>query len=183
MVSDTAETALRRLAARAAHHMADTVTTVPLVASGRHLPAGGLGPSVNALVDLVAIAEIYFADRLADAAPGLAVQPTTWKNRADAWRDAAGYDLRAHPRWPAFMGFVEARNALQHGLGRLTDMQLNPAKPKNGGPSRRDQVLVQIKASGLHLNGNRLTVLTSDVARCAGLCPELIRAADAAVSA
>lgn len=176
------EIALRRLAARAASHDSGH-DHAPGSGPGRHLPPRELGRHINALVDLVAIAELYFSDRLAEAVPALATQPTTWRTRAVAWRDKAGVDLSAHPSWPAFMGFVEARNALQHGLGRLTDMQLDPKVPKKGGEPRRTQVLRQIAASGLHLNGDRVTVLGRDVERCGVVCRELLLEAEARLAA
>ena len=43
------------------------------------------------------------------------------------------------------MGFVEVRNALAHGLGRLTDRQLG---------KYRGEVLPQIAAAGVRLDGD-----------------------------
>lgn len=177
VLSELGETAARRLAARTESHAAadDRIRT-----DGRHLPARWLDRHANALVDLVAITESYFAERLARAVPGSS-QPSTWRARSDAWRDKAGVDVAADPRWPALMGFVEARNALQHGLGRLTASQLDPAPRKKGEP-RRTQVLRDLDASGLHLNGDRVTVLARDVERCAAVCRHLVLSADAAVA-
>lgn len=76
------------------------------------------------------------------------------------------------------MGFVEARNALQHGLGRLTEMQLDPTS-RRGREPRRTQVLRDLAACGLVLNGDRVTVLVRDVERCLVACRELVLAADA----
>lgn len=173
-LSALAEVSLRRLALRAATHAAGLDD--PVGEPGRHLPACELNSNLNALVDLVTVTESYFADRLAEAVPAPS-QPSTWRARADAWRDKAGVNIAAHPRWPELMGFVEARNALQHGLGRLTDMQLSPTS-RRGREPRRAQVLRDLAASGLVVNGDRVTVLASDVERCAAVCRELVLAAD-----
>ncbi len=172
--SALAEVALGRLAARAATHTArlDRAVGEP----GRHVPARDLGGDANVLVDLVAVTESYFTDRLAQAAPA-AQQPTSWHARGKAWRDTAGYDVAVDALWPVLMGFVEARNALQHGLGRLTDKQLNPATPKNG-EVRRTQVLRDLAACGLALDGDRVIVLTRDVQRCLETSRELVLIAD-----
>lgn len=172
--SALAEVALGRLAARAATHTARLDRAIG--EHGRHLPARELDGDANALVDLVAVAESYFTDRLAQAAPA-AQQPMSWHARGKAWRDAAGYDVAGNPLWPVLMGFVEARNALQHGLGRLTDRQLNPATPKNG-EVHRTQVLRDLAACGLAVDGDRVIVLARDVQRCLETSRELVLIAD-----
>jgi len=177
-LSALAEIALHRLAVRAATHTARLDR--PAGEPGRHLPVRELDSHVNALVDLVAVTESFFADRLAEVVPGPG-QPTVWSARAKEWRGATGFDVAAHPRWPEFMGFVEARNALQHGLGRLTNTQLDPTSRKGREP-RRVQVLRNLAASGLSLNGDRVSVFPSDVERCATACRELVLAADTAIS-
>ncbi len=173
-LSTLAEVALRRLTARAAMHAVGLGRAVG--EPGRHLPARELDSDVNALVDLVAVTESYFADRLAEAAPAVR-QPSNWHARAKAWRDEANYDVAADPRWPVLMGFVEARNALQHGLGRLTELQLDPIS-RRGREPRRTQVLRDLAACGLVLNGDRVTVLARDVERCLVACRELVLTAD-----
>jgi hypothetical protein len=69
------------------------------------------------------------------------------------------------------MGFVHVRNALQHGLGRLTDQQLYRF---------RDQVLNEIHASSVNLNGDMLTVTDGDVSRCGTVSAGFIRWLDSA---
>ena len=176
-LSTLAEVAIRRLTARAAMHAAGLGG--PVGEPGRHLPARELDSDVNALVDLVAVTESYFADRLAEATPATK-QPTTWHARGKAWRDATGFNVAADPRWPVLMGFVEARNALQHGLGRLTELQLDPTSHRGREP-RRTQVLRDLAACGVVLNGDRVTVLPRDVERCLVACRELVLTADEAL--
>lgn len=176
-MSKVAEIAIRRLALRTADlRNADHAP----FGGGRHLPTPEFNDHTSMLVDLVAITEAYFGDRLEQAFPSLS-RPDTWRSRTNAWRVRAGVDIAADPRWPAFIGFVEARNALQHGLGRLTEKQLNPIG-KSGREPRRTEVLRALAASGLTLDGDRLIVTRSDVKRCAAHCRELIMTADAALS-
>lgn len=68
------------------------------------------------------------------------------------------------------MGYVEVRNAIQHGLGRLTAQQLD----------RREQTLSRIAASGVDLNGDRVTVTDDDVDRCYRTCRRFVHHADGA---
>jgi len=79
------------------------------------------------------------------------------------------------------MGLVKPRNALQHGLGLLTNKRLDPTSRKGREP-RRVQVLRNLAASGLSLYGDRVGVLPSDVERCAAACRELVLAAKTAIS-
>lgn len=137
--------------------------------TGRHLRAVVQGRDANALVDFVAVAEAFSTGRLV---PLLPAQPppdlATWKKRTQASR-RAGVDLTLFPGWSALMGFVDVRNALQHRLGRLTDMQLE---------RHRTQTLAQIAASGVDLNGDLLTVTGQDADRCYRTCAAFIRYLD-----
>lgn len=69
------------------------------------------------------------------------------------------------------MGFVHVRNAIQHGLGRLTDQQLG---------KYHDEVLTQIRASSVELNGDLLVIVADDVHRCGKTCGDFIMWLDAA---
>jgi hypothetical protein len=124
---------------------------------------------VNALVDQVAVAESFCVARLATV--GVTADVNTWDKRAKAWLKAAVDLANSYPGWPAFMGFVEARNAIQHGSGRLTDRQLG---------KHRTQTLAFIGAAAIRLNGDELIVGTDDVARCDRVCNEFVRWLDAA---
>lgn len=56
----------------------------------------------------------------------------TWERIREAWKAWHQVDLRdltTFPMFPAFQGAVDARNAMMHGVGRLTRKQL---RTKNG---------------------------------------------------
>jgi hypothetical protein len=112
----------------------------------------------NALVDLVAVAESFAAGRLLRLRPAISYdEVSTWSRREKAWARHTMVNLRKYQEWSALMGFVHVRNALQHGLGRLTEQQLD---------RYHDKVLNEIHASSVNLNGDMLTVTADDVSRC-----------------
>lgn len=136
---------------------------------GRHAPGGGSDARRgNAVVDIVAICENFATNRILQVCPGLNDHDVfTWAKREKAWLDELGvayHSLGTH--WPGVEGFVEVRNALQHGLGRLTDSQLSA--------KRRSAVLNAIAAAGVELNGDRVILTSSDVASCAHACRNFI---------
>lgn len=131
---------------------------------GRHGSAQGLEVRyANAIVDIVATCENFATVRILQACPTLAEHDVfNWTKRRKAWLDELGVDFgKMGTDWEQVEGFIEARNALQHGLGRLTDSQL---------AKRRDTVLGAIRAAGVELNGDRVVLGSSDVARCADAC-------------
>lgn len=165
-LSQSAEAALDRLATRYAEQR--RLAGPSTYGHGRHAPRLEQTRQANAVVDMVAVAEAFSIDRLLAGWPSTPPASVgTWKKREKAWRDVRA-DLTATTSWLALMGFVEVRNALQHGLGRLTDQQL-------GG---RDQTLTRISSSGVDLNGDRVTVTDVDVQRCYRTCRKFVLQAD-----
>lgn len=75
-------------------------------------------------------------------------------------------DLATYADWPVLMGYVRVRNALQHGLGRLTDLQLYGKD--------RAKTMASISACGVGLNGDIVTVIEADVARCYRVSAEFV---------
>lgn len=117
---------------------------------------------------MIAVAESFSIDRILAGWPDIApASINTWAKRENAWR-RVGADLALAKSWLPLMGYVEVRNALQHGLGRLTDQQF----------SRRDQTLRRLVACGVRLNGDRLFVTDKDVDRCYRVCREFVAFAD-----
>lgn len=160
--------ALDRLAARYAEHL--RLAGPSSVGGGRHVPRPEQTRQANAVVDMIAVAEAFSIDRLLAGWPSTPPGSIgTWKKREKAWRDV-GVHLTAFTSWFALMGYVEVRNALQHGLGRLTDLQLG----------WRDQTLSRIGASGVDLNGDRVTVTDGDVHGCYRTCRGFVLHADEA---
>ena len=70
----------------------------------------------------------------------------TWVNREQVWGREFGVELLDCPDYAPFRGFVEARNAVTHGLGYLTDQQL----------SRLSEVESYLKAANVELDGRRV---------------------------
>jgi hypothetical protein len=145
---------------------------------GRHV--WGNGSDVrrgNAVVDIVAICENFATNRILQVCPGLDDHDVfNWTKRQKAWLDELGVDFaNLGTHWPSVEGFVEVRNALQHGLGRLTDSQLSA--------KRRGAVLGAIAAAGVELNGDRVVLTSTDVASCARACRSFILQLDHAARA
>lgn len=65
--------------------------------------------------------------------------------------------------WSSWLGFVEARNAWAHGLGRLTSRQRNS-----------QEVLANLRAAGLAVRASEVVGTSADVKRCAKSAVEVI---------
>jgi hypothetical protein len=166
VVTVEAEWALERLIARLAEFRAlARADGVAPLHQGRHTASRLRTHDVNALVDIVAIAESFSVSRLVRVREIPANDLMTWAKREKAWRKETEVDLAAFSHWTAFMGFVETRNAIQHGLGKLTERQLGEHK---------QQVLGWLDAAGVHRNGDFLLVSADDAARCAQTCRDFI---------
>lgn len=155
-----AEWALGRLTARYREHRsaAGQRTT-----RGRHLDALHGTRDANAVVDLVAVAESFAVARwstFASAAAGM-----TWAQRRKQWL-AYDVDLDACSVSNELDGYIAARNAVQHNLGRLTDFQLGKYKMSN---------LAALAAAGIELNGDVVVLRGWNVYRCTETCQQFIR--------
>jgi hypothetical protein len=131
---------------------------------GRHRSGQGVDVRLaNALVDIVAVCENFATARILQTCAGLSDQDVfNWNKRKKAWWDELSVDFeQAGADWAQVEGFIEVRNALQHGLGRLTDAQL---------AKRRDAILAAIRSAEIELNGDRVVLRASDVARCVDAC-------------
>jgi hypothetical protein len=145
--------------------------------SGRHIWFPQIDQRhANALVDLVAVAENFSSQRLLNVHPELdESQISSWDKRRREWSSRSRIDLTSvTPHWHKLMGFVEARNAFQHGLGRLTDMQLG---------RRRDSILSDLAAAGISLTGDLVRVDGKTVTECHTICDEFIVVLDNAARA
>lgn len=139
---------------------------------GRHAPPDSTSiRCANALVDTVAVCENFVTARLLAIRPSLPFdEVSTWKKRQRAWLNEASVDLASLPGWYEVVGFVEARNALQHGLGRLTELQLD---------RWRNETLKALATATVGLVGDRVAVDGRAAERCADACQRLIVALDA----
>jgi hypothetical protein len=142
-----------------------------------HLP-----PAHLVLPRIVSIAEDYArtmlleaSERLIDTSHPLRLDiwlraeeraESTWESIRSAWSDWHGVLMSEAPTHLAFTGFVEARNAIMHGLGELTRKQ-----------SRTEETLKKtisrLGHAHLKLNGRRLILpdvaLNDAVTASAGL--------------
>jgi hypothetical protein len=136
----------------------------------------------SAVVQMVATAEHFSTarsrSRLLEALPATtemlaaalaAVErqiDTTWPNRRQAWRRWYGIETGKSYPFDKFMGFVEARNALLHGGGRLTLQQL---KGDGGAYVRR-----QFAQVGITLRADRLYIGERNVRQCAAVTRDIV---------
>ncbi len=166
IVTAGAEWALERLVSRLAEYrqlaFAGVAGQIPV---GRHGARRARTYDANALVDLVAIAESFCVQRLLLIRTVPPDDLSNWAKRSAAWDRHASVDLKAFSEWNRLMGYVEARNSQQHGLGRLTDRQLGKHK---------QEIFRSLDSAGIHRNGDLLLVSTHDVVRCGAVCREFI---------
>jgi hypothetical protein len=138
---------------------------------GRHLRDAAVVRHGNALTDLVAVLESFTVARLLNLRPAVSHnQVMKWTDRIKIWRNQGGVDLTTFPHMQAVQGFVEVRNALEHGLGRLTERQLDP--------KYRDEVLAHIAAAGVRLDGDRVLITPENVGRCSEVGKDFVRFLD-----
>jgi hypothetical protein len=136
--------------------------------TGRHNSALVATRDANAVVDLVAIAESFAVARWSTVSAAAAGK--SWQDRGKQWLQH-GVDLNACPTWHKLDGYIAARNAIQHNLGSLTDLQLG---------KHRASVLVALAAAGIERNGDAVLLRAVDVDRCAHTCQQFIRWLDVA---
>jgi hypothetical protein len=119
-----------------------------------------------AIASLVATIEHYSLDVL-EVHTGK--RPRSWHKQAELWLSELGVQLAARcPNYPALRGFVEARNAVMHGQGSLTDQQVKESA------ERWAQIKAFMKAAGLE-RMRRLLILTPEtVARCTDVCTAVV---------
>ena len=138
---------------------------------GRHLsPSSTSDRYEQPLVEFVAITEHFSTGRLLDLHPDLKDGDVgTWPSRNTSWNEREQIDVEdagAFPEWPKVRGFVEARNAIQHGLGQLTRRQLQG--------KFRDDIFVAVASANIRLAGTRVLILHETVVDCLRYCSEFV---------
>jgi hypothetical protein len=91
-------------------------------------------------------------------------QTDTWPLRFAAWKNLHGIPFDDFPRYHPFRGFIEARNAVIHGLGGLTRKQLKKPNTAEG----------RLRAAHISLRGTRLVLDVDDATACAQVVRDLI---------
>lgn len=71
-----------------------------------------------------------------------------WNSLADAWAKWHGINMKTEPQYQRLQGVVDARNAIVHGLGRLTRKQ---TRADGGAAVRANLARVGITTSGTSL--------------------------------
>jgi hypothetical protein len=145
------------------------------VTRGRHVWQGSTWlRQANAIVDFIAVAENFSLVRLLAICPALKESDVfSWQKRIAAWERHAGIKLeQLIPDWEALRGFIEVRNALQHGLGRLTEAQLDS--------KRHDQTLSWIEKADVPLHGDLVQIDHLTVKRSREVCAAFVGILDSA---
>jgi hypothetical protein len=92
----------------------------------------------------------------------------TWDERVFAFETYHRVSLGQLARWSELNGAIEARNAIAHGLGRLTPRQRNPA------------VAGRLGQIGVAVRDGAIVVSDVSLEQCLQACVEFIRSVDAA---
>lgn len=132
-------------------------------------PHTGFGDRATqlAVANVVGVVEHYAELTLLDAdAPPNKVK--TWDNKLQAWFDCFGKDpTTACPSFQPMRGYYEARNAIMHRGGELTDTQ------------RKDPNYERLRAAGITLIGFNVVVDLTTLRACASTCVTCIEQLDA----
>ncbi|GAB5902836.1 hypothetical protein [Mycobacteroides chelonae] len=135
---------------------------------------------LSAISEIVSHAEVFVTESLtkhaeilsansADPIPKIVMDAvakpveSTWANKRGFINGWLGQDLSGAGWWKRWMGFVEARNAWAHGLGRLTSRQL-----------KDKQTLSNLATAGMTVVASQIVGRVEDVRRCAKSAVEVI---------
>ncbi len=89
----------------------------------------------------------------------------TWEQRMATWRLVHSVSIPSSPRYDVLFGFIQARNAIVHGLGSLTRKQLRD----------RTKSVARLRAARISVNGDQLVLTGRHVEQCADVVRTLIR--------
>jgi hypothetical protein len=173
-----AERALADISRWRGDHVA--VTRPGRFTPGRHIAEVLERRHQSTLSGVVSCVEVYATDLLQDLQPAISEQEvSTWREREKAWRQHLHLTLADLQIWPALCGFVAARNAIQHGLGALTNMQLGISADKPRNYNYREDTLSVLRAAKMRLDADRVIVGADDVGRCISTANAFVRELDA----
>jgi hypothetical protein len=89
----------------------------------------------------------------------------SWGQRFSSWEILHKVTVSAFPRYSPLRGYIEARNAIVHGVGALTRKQLKQL-PRNTG---------LLNSAGIAMTGTRLTLTVANATDCASTVSSLIK--------
>jgi hypothetical protein len=96
----------------------------------------------------------------------------TWEQRIATWRLIHSISIPSSPRYDVLFAFIQARNAIVHGLGSLTRKQLRD----------RTKSVARLRAARISVSGTQLVLNDSHVEQCADAVRRLIRWLDDAAT-
>jgi len=88
----------------------------------------------------------------------------SWEQRFASFEGLHKIVVHTFPRYSPLMAYIEARNAIVHGLGSLTRKQLK--KP--------GRIVGKLRTARINMSGNRLLLTADDAVQCALVIRELI---------
>jgi hypothetical protein len=98
----------------------------------------------------------------------------TWEQRVGSWNELHGVSIQSHfGGWARLLAYVEARNAIVHGLGKLTRKQTKS-------PKTRDRTVERLAAARIDVIDSSLELDSPHVERCARVIQEYVRWLDQA---
>lgn len=176
--TDLGEVAVARLSQRFGHYLQEYLESNIWNVSGnegRRSFTDLVGTQQDhAVVDLLSIAEHFTTARVLRLNHEITERDVaTWEERKNTLRNSFGVDLEdveTFPDWPPLLGFVEARNALQHGLGTLTARQL---------VRWRALTLRRLADAGISMMGDRVVIEDQTVRDCHSCAEAFILTLDA----
>jgi hypothetical protein len=135
---------------------------------------------LSAISEIVSHAEVFIAesltkhakvmsDDMVDPIPKIVMEATTkpvegtWAGKRSFISTWFGEEVSGASWWKQWMGFVDARNAWAHGLGRLTSRQL-----------KNQETMSNLKIAGLSVLASKVVGSADDVRRCAKSAVEVI---------
>jgi hypothetical protein len=134
----------------------------------------------STLSGVVSCVEVFSSDLLRDLRPEVGEDEVRdWMKRKKAWHRHLQVAFGDLPTWPALHGFVEARNAIQHGLGSLTNSQLGVMAGKPRDYTHREETLSLLRMAKVSLDADRVIVGHEDVIRCVNTASAFVRDLDA----
>lgn len=83
----------------------------------------------------------------------------SWKRRFGSWKALHGVSIPSFPRYDRLLGYIEARNAIAHGLGSLTRKQ----------QKSKDKTIAHLRAARIGLTDLRLALVEDHALECAAL--------------
>ncbi|MFE9743622.1 hypothetical protein ACFYOT_01830 [Saccharothrix saharensis] len=130
--------------------------------------------SREALATIVSYAEGACADLLIEAFPQVTVDEVfSWPKKEKAWQVHASVNLHVDvPTYAQLLGFVQARNAIMHNDGQLTQKQLEWNAKEDGALTKA------IRDVGIEQYGPLLRISTENVLDCSEVCVRFIREID-----